>query len=131
MSHITANDLKTRGIAAIEALLADGRTEAVVSVRGADRYVVMDLAHYQHLRDCELEAALAESRADVVAGRYVTESPQAHLARLQALIAKESATPEQPPTAPATRRVRSKPPAVVARRAKSGKTAKTGKSRAG
>ena len=44
MAHITANDLKTRGIAAIEASLAGGRTEAVVSVRGAERYVVMELA---------------------------------------------------------------------------------------
>jgi hypothetical protein len=132
MSHITANDLKTRGVAAIEALLADGRTEAVVSVRGADRYVVMDLAHYQHLRECELEAALAESRADVAAGRYVSESPQAHLARLQAMIANDAAAaaaaPKKPPTAPATRRVRSKPPAALAQR---GKPGKGGKSRAG
>jgi hypothetical protein len=91
MAHITANDLKTRGIAAIEALLGGGRTEAVVSVRGADRYVVMELAHYQHLRECELEAALAESRADIAAGRFVAESPEEHLARVQALIAEEDA----------------------------------------
>lgn len=89
MAHITANDLKTRGIAAIEASLTGGRSEAVVSVRGADRYVVMDLAHYQHLRECELEAALAESRADIAAGRFVAESPAQHVARLQALIAGE------------------------------------------
>lgn len=87
MSHITANELKTRGIAAIEAQLADGRTEAVVSVRGADRYVVMELAHYQHLRECELEAALAESRADLAAGRFVTETAQEHVSRVQALVA--------------------------------------------
>jgi hypothetical protein len=108
MSRITANDLKTRGIAAIEALLSDGRTEAVVSVRGADRYVVMDLAHYQHLRECELEAALAESRAEVAAGRYVIESPQAHLARLQSKIASDAAAagaePGPPTPAPAKRR---------------------------
>ena len=85
MSHITANDLKTRGIAAIEASLADGRREAVVSVRGADRYVVMELAEYQRLRECELEAALAESSADIAAGRFVTESPAAHMARLKAM----------------------------------------------
>jgi hypothetical protein len=91
MAHITANDLKTRGIAAIEASLAGGRTEAVVSVRGADRYVVMDLAHYQHLRECELEAALAESRAEIAAGRFVVESPARHVERLQALIADEAA----------------------------------------
>ena len=87
MAHITANDLKTRGIAAIEASLAGGRTEAVVSVRGAERYVVMELAQYQHLRECELEAALAESRADIAAGRFVVESPARHVARLQTMIA--------------------------------------------
>ena len=87
MAHITANDLKTRGIAAIEASLAGGRTEAVVSVRGAERYVVMDLAQYQRLREYELEAALAESRADIAAGRFVVESPARHVARLQTMIA--------------------------------------------
>jgi hypothetical protein len=86
VAHITANDLKTRGIAAIEALLGGGRTEAVVSVRGADRYVVVALSHYQHLRECELEAALAESRSDIAAGRFVVESPDQHLARMQAVI---------------------------------------------
>lgn len=89
MSRITANDLKTRGIAAIEASLAEGRREAVVSVRGADRYVVMELAEYQRLRECELEAALAESRADIAAGRFVTESPAAHLARVRTMNSAE------------------------------------------
>lgn len=91
MSRITANDLKTRGIAAIETSLAEGRREAVVSVRGADRYVVMELAEYQRLRECELEAALAESRADIAAGRFVAESPAAHLARLSVMIDREAA----------------------------------------
>ena len=92
MTQITANDLKTRGIAAIEASLAGGQTEAMVSVRGADRFVVMELAQYQHLRECELEAALAESRADIAAGRYVVESPAAHVRRVQALVAGEPRT---------------------------------------
>ncbi len=90
MAHITANDLKTRGIAAIEASLGNGRTEAVVSVRGAERYVVMEVAQYQHLRECELEAALAESRADLAAGRFVVESPARHVARVQALTARDT-----------------------------------------
>lgn len=80
MTHITANDLKTRGIAAIESSLA-GQTEATISVRGTDRYVVMDLTHYHHLRECELEAALAQSRADLAAGRAVQESPADHVKR--------------------------------------------------
>jgi hypothetical protein len=89
MTQITANDLKTRGIAAIEASLADGRLEAMVSVRGADRFVVMGLEHYQHLRECELEAALAESRADIAAGRFVVESPAVHVRRVTAVVAAQ------------------------------------------
>ena len=81
MSTISANDLKTKGVSAIEAAL-EGQPEAVISVRGKDRYVVMDLAHYHHLRECELEAALAETRAELAAGRFVKESPEEHLARL-------------------------------------------------
>ena len=81
MSTISANDLKTKGVSAIEAAL-EGQPEAVISVRGKDRYVVMELAHYHHLRECELEAALAETRADLAAGRFVKESPEEHLARL-------------------------------------------------
>jgi hypothetical protein len=91
MNHLTANDLKTRGVAAIEASLADGRTEAIVSVRGTDRYVVMDIAHYQHLRECELEAAVAETRADYAAGRYSIESPATHVSKVMAELAAEGA----------------------------------------
>ena len=84
MSHISANDLKTKGIAAIEFAL-NSSPEAIVSVRGKDKFVVMDLAHYHYLRECELDAALAETRADLAAGRMVQEPPAAHLARLDAL----------------------------------------------
>ena len=81
MAHISANDLKTKGVAAIEAMLAE-HSEAIVSVRGKDRFVVMDIAQYNYLRECELEAALAETRADMAAGRFVQESAEAHVARL-------------------------------------------------
>ena len=82
MSNLTANDLKTKGVAAIEAVLAE-RPEAVVSVRGKDRFVVMEIAQYHYLRECELEAALAETRADVAAGRFVKESAAAHVKRVK------------------------------------------------
>jgi len=84
MSHISANDLKTKGISAIEAALSES-PEAIVSVRGKDKFVVMYIAHYHYLRECELDAALAETRADLAAGRFVQESPEAHLARLDTL----------------------------------------------
>lgn len=84
MTSISANTLKTRGVSAIAEALADA-PEAVVSVRGKDRFVVMDIAHYHYLRECELAAALAESQADLAAGRFVRESVEAHLARLDEL----------------------------------------------
>lgn len=89
MSQLTANDLKTRGVAAIESLLAT-QPEAMISVRGRERFVVMDLAHYHYLRECELDAALAQSQADVAAGRFVVESAAAHMARLEAMLVADS-----------------------------------------
>ncbi len=82
MSSLTANDLKTKGVSAIEAVLAE-RPEAFISVRGNDRFVVMEVAQYHHLRECELEAALAETRADIAAGRTVKESAAAHVKRVK------------------------------------------------
>ena len=84
MTHISANDLKTKGIAAFEWALSDG-PEAIVSVGGKDRFVAPSMAHYQYLRQCELDSALAETRTDLAAGRVVQESPEAHLARLAPL----------------------------------------------
>ncbi len=83
MPHISANDLKIKGISAIEALLAV-QQEAVISVRGKERFVVMDMEHYHYLRECELDAALAQTRADLAAGRFVKGSAEEHLARLKA-----------------------------------------------
>ena len=84
MTSITANDLKTKGIAAIEAALSGG-LDAMVSVRGKDKFVVMGIAHYHYLRECELDAALAQTRDDLATGRVVRESAQAHLDRLDAM----------------------------------------------
>lgn len=81
MSQINANDLKVKGIAAIEAALHDS-PEAVVSVRGKERFVIMDIAHYHYLRECELDAAIAETKADLATGRFTTESVEEHLAWL-------------------------------------------------
>lgn len=86
MSSLTANDLKTKGVSAIEAVLAE-RHEAIVSVRGKDRFVVMDIAQYNYLRECELEAALAETRADIAAGRVVKDSATAHVKRVKKIAA--------------------------------------------
>ena len=59
MRVIPANDLKIKGIKAIEEALLT-QPEASVSVRRQVKYVVMSSDQYQHLREFELEAVLAE-----------------------------------------------------------------------
>ena len=86
MNTLSANDLKTKGVSAIEAALAD-QPEVSVTVRGQTKYVVMSHQQYLHLRECELEAALAESKADMDAGRFVKESVEQHMKRLATLAA--------------------------------------------
>ena len=60
----------------------EGVEEVTISVRGKDKYVVMDMERYNHLRVCELEAAYNETMADIEAGRYVKQSVDEHIKSL-------------------------------------------------
>lgn len=82
MKSITANELKTRGVSSIEKALAES-PEALISVRGQDRYVIMDMAEYNRLRVCELEVALYETRRQLASGDFIEESVEAHIARIR------------------------------------------------
>lgn len=90
MTTISANDLKVKGVKAIEEALAT-EPEATVSVRGQVKFVVMSSEQYQYLRECELEAALAESKADLEAGRYVKETVAQHIKRINTINGKKAA----------------------------------------
>jgi PHD/YefM family antitoxin component YafN of YafNO toxin-antitoxin module len=82
MKTIAANDLKTKGVSTIQNALEED-SEAIISVRGKERYVVMDLEEYNRLRVCELEAALYETRQQIAAGEFIEESVDEHIARLR------------------------------------------------
>ncbi len=84
MASIRANELKTHGVKAIEQVLADN-TEAIVSVCGKNKYVIMSRERYAHLSACELAAAIHETRNDLAEGRFVTETPADHLRRVEAM----------------------------------------------
>jgi prevent-host-death family protein len=81
MNFVTANELKTRGVSAVEDRL-DAGEDVIISVRGKDKYVVMSLEKYNQLREFELEMALREARADYAAGRILSESVDEHLRRI-------------------------------------------------
>jgi len=81
MNAITANELKTRGISAVEDQL-ENEDEVIISVRGKDRYVVMSLEKFASLREFELDMAVMEARADYEAGNTITESVDDHMKRV-------------------------------------------------
>ena len=85
---VTANDLKTKGISHIEEALQDEQ-EVIVSVRGKPRYVIMDIAYYEFLRECELEAAWLQTREDLAAGRFRRERADEHITRIKAELGHE------------------------------------------
>ena len=81
MNAVTANELKTRGISAVEDRLST-EEEVIISVRGKDRYVIMGLEKYARLREFELDIAVMEAKADYEAGRIITESVDDHMKRV-------------------------------------------------
>ena len=82
MMTIAANELKTKGVSSIEKALENSE-EAIISVRGQDRYVIMGMEEYNRLRVCELEAALYETRQQIATGEFVEESIDEHIARIR------------------------------------------------
>ncbi len=81
MNTITANQLKTKGVSILESELASQK-ELVITVRGKEKFVVMNMDHYNYLRECELDAALHEAKADYQNGNFVAESVEKHIERL-------------------------------------------------
>jgi len=81
MNAVTANELKTRGVSAVEDALKT-EDEVIISVRGLDKYVVMSLEKYARLREFELDMAVKEARADYEAGRVTEESVDEHMKRV-------------------------------------------------
>ena len=81
MESITANDLKTKGVSALESGL-ENQPEVIITVRGKERYVVMEMEHYHYLRECELDAALQQARKDHESGKTVVESVEDHVKRV-------------------------------------------------
>lgn len=82
MVTIIANDLKTKGIKAIEEALLD-ESMASVTICGIVKYVVLSQQQYQYLRGCELEAALAQSNADLANGKFAKETVAQHIEHLK------------------------------------------------
>ena len=81
MLTITANTLKTKGISAFNDVLDDNE-EAIISVHGKNKFVVLSMEKYNYLRECELEAALLEAKQDLKTNNFKTDSIDNHMKRV-------------------------------------------------
>lgn len=82
---ITANDLKTKGIKAIQDQLSE-TPEVIISVRGKVKYVVMTVEQFDKMRLAELEVAYMLCKKDIEEANYTIETAKEHTDRLWAEI---------------------------------------------
>ena len=78
---IPANELKVKGVSVIETML-NKLDEVLISIRGKNKYVVIDLNRYNYLRECELEKALIDVHKDIANGRSRVLSAEEHFKEL-------------------------------------------------
>lgn len=81
MASITANQLKTKGVTALKTIIDENKA-AIITVRGEDKYIVMDLETYNHLRECELEAAILETKKELEQGKVFNDTIDEHIKRI-------------------------------------------------
>lgn len=81
VGKITANDLKVKGISAIDEMTTD--TDGVmITVRGVDKYILLSVEKYNELREMELDYAIQESKKEIEQGNYYSGSVEEHLKRI-------------------------------------------------
>lgn len=78
---ISANDLKVKGVTLIDSVV-DENQSAIITVRGVEKYIVLRISDYNKIRELELDLAIQESKADIVAGRSHTDGIEEHMKRV-------------------------------------------------
>lgn len=82
MAFITANELKKKGVSLLEDKVGKDE-ETIITVRGKNKYVIMDMAKYNQYREYELSAAIMETKEDIKKGNFIIESVDDHIKRLK------------------------------------------------
>ncbi|MFZ1748699.1 MAG: hypothetical protein WAU01_00835 [Saprospiraceae bacterium] len=78
---ISANELKIKGIKAIEEQLTQ-TAEAAITVHGKVKYVAMTVEQFDKMRLAELEVAYMLCKKDIEDGNYTVETAEDHVKRL-------------------------------------------------
>jgi prevent-host-death family protein len=84
MVYVSAGELKRKGISLLDDVVSE-QGEAIITVRGKNKYVVLDMNAYNRFREFELEAALIETKKDLAEGNFIEESVEDHIKRVRDL----------------------------------------------
>ncbi|MGM0519591.1 MAG: type II toxin-antitoxin system prevent-host-death family antitoxin [Campylobacterota bacterium] len=80
--NINANEVKTKGVSLFGQLL-EKFDELVISVRGKEKFVVLDIERYKEFRANELDLAHMKAMQDIKDGNYKKQSAKEHLQELK------------------------------------------------
>jgi len=81
MINIAANELKLKGVSILNTVF-ECDNEAIITVRGKKKYVVLEVDTYNKLREYELEAALIEAKNDIARGYFQKGDVATHIKRV-------------------------------------------------
>lgn len=79
--NISLDEFTSKSISIIENNLNDC-DELMITVSDEERFVIMRSEQYNYLRECELELAIYQAKADVKSGDFVIESVDSHIKRI-------------------------------------------------
>ena len=78
---ITANEVKTNGVSIFGKML-DKFDELIISVRGKDKFVVIDIERYKEFRANELDIAYMKAIREIEEGKFKIQSADEHIKEL-------------------------------------------------
>ena len=79
---ITANQVKQNGVSMFDSIL-EKFDEIIINFRGKNKYVVMDMERYKHLRAIELDSIYQQVMKDVDNGDYKIINANQHIKDLE------------------------------------------------
>ena len=75
---ISGNEVKTKGVSVFGKFL-NKFDELIISVRGKEKYVVLDIERYNEFRENELDLAYYKAMNDIKNGKSIIKSADEHL----------------------------------------------------
>jgi hypothetical protein len=77
---LSLQELKRTGFSKLKQMF-NNEPDIIIQERGKDACVLVDMAHYSYLRECELEIALIKARKEIRDGKF-TVGTKEHIAHL-------------------------------------------------